>query len=512
MKKKLLRSTAPLLPASAGLAFCLALGLAGCAVGPDYSRPALADPGRYTEAPLPAVVGGGVGAAAGNPEQHLLADADLPDRWWQLFGSPPLDALVSASLKNNPSVAAAQAALQVARENVAAQRSAYYPSADIGYSGSRQKIAAALASPAASNASLYNLHTAQLDVSYAPDVFGLNRRQVESLQAQAEGQRWEAEATYLTLTTNLVAAAVQEGSLRAQIDATKKLVAIQQDVYARFLRLHELGQVSVADVAQQEASLAALEAGLPPLDRQLAQQRDLVKALSGRLPADRLDTEFRLDGLTLPDRLPLTLPSTLVAHRPDVLAAEEQLHAASAEIGVAVASRLPNIALGVNAWGSSAYSLADLFRAGTGFWTLTGGITQPIFDAGALRHREAAARAAREQAAAQYHATVINAFQNVADALQAIDADANALRIALRAQAAADRSLAIARRQLDLGDVSTLVVMQAEQGALQSALGVVQARATRLQDTVALFQALGGGWWNRQEPIAAVAASTSPAH
>jgi NodT family efflux transporter outer membrane factor (OMF) lipoprotein len=496
MNKSFSTNTARDLAAAALLAL-----VTGCAVGPDYSRPALPAMDRYTEAPLAEIIDAG----AGNPQQRLLADTDLSARWWELFKSAPLDELVRSSLANSPTVAGAQAALRVALENVRAQQGAYYPSANVGYTGSRQKIADPLASPASDNSYLYNLHTAQLTVSYTPDVFGANRRQVESLQAQADSQRWTAEATYLTLTANVVAAAVQEGSLRAQIDATRKLVAIQQDVLKRFGRLRELGQVSLADVAQQEASLAATEANLPPLDKQLAQQRDLIKALSGRMPAELLDAEFTLDSLTLPEQLPLTLPSTLVEHRPDVLAAEEQLHAASAEIGVAVANRLPNIVLGVNSWGSSAYSLADLFRSGTSFWTLTGGITQTIFDAGALQHRETAARAAYEQATAQYRSTVLNAFQNVADSLQAIEVDANALRIALRAQEAADRSLTMARRQLELGDVSALVVMQAQQSALQATIGVVQAKTNRLSDTVALFQSLGGGWWNRQAPLAAAA-------
>ncbi|HEY1392935.1 MAG TPA: efflux transporter outer membrane subunit, partial [Methylibium sp.] len=358
-----------------------------------------------------------------------------------------------------------------------------------------------LASPASSGASVYNLHTLQLTVSYTPDVFGGNRRQVETLQAQADSQRWEAEATYLALTSNVTAAAVQEASLRGQIQATRELIDIQTEILKRFQRQYQLGQVALADVTQQEAALAAVQATLPPLDKQLALQRDLIKALAGQLPSEHLDAEFTLDSLSLPAELPLTLPSTLVDHRPDVLAAEEQLHIASANIGVARAARLPSVQLGVNAYGSAAYSIPDLFKAGTIFWTLAGGVAQTVFDGGTLRHREAAAAAAYDQAAAQYRATVINAYQNVADALQAIQADAQALRAADYAQDAADRSLAIARRQLALGDVSPMFVMQAEQAALQARLSVVQARANRLSDSVALFQALGGGWWNRQESL-----------
>jgi outer membrane protein TolC len=195
-----------------------------------------------------------------------------------------------------------------------------------------------------------------------------------------------------------------------------------------------------------------------------------------------------------------------VEHRPDVLAAEAQLRSASAAIGIAVANRLPSVSLGVNAWGSSAYALVDLFRPGTTFWTLAGSASQTLFDAGALKHRETAARALYDRAEAQYRSTVITAFQNVADALQALAGDADALAAARRTQDAAARSLAIARQQLALGDVSTLAVMQAEQSALQASLAVAQARSARLSDTVALFQALGGGWWNRPDETGPTAA------
>lgn len=477
----------------------LALCLAGCAAGPEYSRPELPAMTRYTESAQPPALA----AVEGDPTQRWLVDADLPARWWALFGSRSLDELVRSALERNPTVTGAQAALRAARENVLAQQAAFFPTASASYAATRQKVPAALASPASSAAELYNLHTAQVSVAYAPDVFGANRRLVQSLQAQADTQRWAVEATYLTLTSSLVQAAVQQASLRAQIDATKRLVDIQRQLLDRFRHLQTLGQVAELDVAQQAAALAATETTLPPLQVQLAQQSGLIKALAGRLPADALEADFTLDALTLPQELPLTLPSTLVEHRPDVLAAESQLRAASAAIGVAAAARLPSVSLGVDAWGSSAYNLGDLFKAGSGFWTLSANVSQTLFDAGALRHREAAARAAYDQAVAQYRSTVISAFQNVADTLQAIAGDAQTLASTRRARDAAERSLAIARRQLELGDASALAVMQSEQAALQASIGVVQARAARLADTVALFQALGGGWWNREPATAA---------
>ena len=468
------------------LSVAIVLVLASCVVGPEYRRPELPVAQHYTEATTESRL---------QPDGQV-APAEMPQSWWELYRSPALDELVRAGLANNPSVASAQAALQVAIENRRAQQAAFFPTIGVAYTATRQKVADPLASPLSSNEYLFNLHTAQVNISYTPDLFGLNRRQVESLLAQENSQRWNAEATYLTLSSNLVVAAITEAGLRAQVNATRRSIELQSDILQRFRKLQAMGQNSTLDVAQQEAQLASLEASLPPLAKQLALQRDQLKALSGVLP-DATLSEFRLDQLTLPEPLPLTLPSTLVEHRPDVLAAEEQLRSACADIGVAVANRLPEVTLGVNSWGSSASSIAKLFGPGTMFWTLAGSAGQTIFDGGALKHREAAARAAYDQAAAQYRSTVINAFQNVADALQAIDADAAALAASQRAQDAAEHTLTITRRQLELGDASALAVMSAEQSVQQATVATVQARANRLADAAALFQALGGGWWNR---------------
>jgi NodT family efflux transporter outer membrane factor (OMF) lipoprotein len=329
-------------------------------------------------------------------------------------------------------------------------------------------------------------------------VFGGNRRQVESLQAQAQMQRFELEATYLTLTANLVNAALTEAALRAQIDATHAIIDDQTRTLASFLRQLELGQVAEADVAAQEAQLAQVEATLPPLEKQLAQQRDLIAALAGRFPGETLTASFELSGLSLPEDLPVSLPSNLVEQRPDIRAAEEQMHAASAQVGVAIANRLPNIQLTGNI-GSTATEFSQLFTSGTGFWGVAADISQPIFDGGTLLHKERAARAAFEQSKAQYRSTVIAAFQNVADTLHAIQSDTDAVRTARVAALAAARSLAIARRQLTLGDISELTVFAAEATSRQAEINLVQAQANRYTDAAALFQALGGGWWNRSK-------------
>ncbi len=477
------------------LALLPALALSACAVGPDFKTPDAPKAARYTEQALPATTASAQ-AAAGLP-QRIVDGRDIPAQWWTLFHSPALNSLIEEALKNNPNLQQAEAALRAAQENVAAQQGAYYPSVSANFTPSRQKDAlGTVTSNAASGAGVYNLHTVQLNISYVPDVFGGNRRQVESLQAQSDAQRFEREAAYLSLTSNVVAAAVQEAALRAQIAATEKMVKLEQETLDLTKRQSELGAVPEAAVAAQLAVLAQTQAQLPPLQKQLAQQRDLIAALAGRLPVDMPHETFELSALQLPQELPLSLPSQLVRQRPDVRAAEENLHAASADIGVAAANMLPQFSLTAGG-GSVATQLSDLFKSGTGFWNLAGGVTQPLFQGGTLLHRKRAAEAAYDAAAAQYRATVIAAFQNVADTLQALHADADALQAAATAERAAADSLAIARRQVELGDMAYITLLSAEQNYQQAALNLAQAQANRYADTAALFQALGGGWWNR---------------
>jgi len=484
--------------------------LAGCAVGPDYVRPTLSLPNRLTAGPLdgetasPAVP---IGAPLGKDTptlrpQRLSQELDIPAEWWQTFHSSPLNAWVEASLAHNSGIEAAQAALRAANENALAERASFWPTVGLNYSPSRARVPDLLASPVASGASVYTVHTAQVTVSYAPDVFGGTRRAVEQALAQTELQRFQLQAAHLTLSTTVVMSAINEAALQAQLATTLRLIAGQQEVLQNYRRQQALGQLALADVDAQEAALAATQTLLPPLEKQLAQQRNQLMALAGRFPGEQRDTHFDLDAFTLPAVLPLTLPSLLVEHRPDVRAAEAQLQAASAGIGMAVAARLPNVQLGVNAYGSSAVALSQLFTSSSMLWTLAASVTQPLFDAGALKHREAAARANFDQAAAQYRATVLGAFQDVANALEAIDADTRALQAAATAERAALRSLVRLRRQLGLGDTSALSVRLAEQSWQQAVLALAPARAARLTDTAALFQALGGGWWHRPDGAA----------
>ena len=476
--------------------FIVLMIMTGCAVGPNFQRPTTPNVECYTTQPLPAQTTSI--DIKGGEMQRFLQDMDIPGQWWTLFHSKPLNDLIEQALKANPDLEAAQAALRVAWENVYAQQGAFFPSIEANFNPTRQQISGELSSPLANGSNIFSLHTAQISVAYVPDVFGGNRRQVESLKAQADSQRFQLEATYLTLTSNVVAAAIQEAALRGQIAATKQIIDIQSQLLKLLQIQYEAGQIASGDVAAQEAALAQVQAALPPLEKQLAQQRDLLARLVGRFPSETLTGEFELSSLQLPQELPVSLPSKLVVQRPDVRSAEEQLHSASAEIGVSIADRLPNITLSADA-GTSATAINQLFTSGTGFWALAGNLTQPIFQGGTLLHRQRAAEAAYNQAAAQYRSAVLTAFQNVADTLHAIQSDADALKAAVSSERAADKSLSIARQQLELGDISYLALLNAEQTYQQAMINVVQALANRYADTAALFQALGGGWWNRSD-------------
>lgn len=461
----------------------------GCAVGPDFHRPAPPVVTSYTRAPAD------LGEDAG---QSLVPGADVPGQWWTLFRSPALNRLIELGLKNNADLQSAKAALRSARQTYYAQQGAFYPSVDANYNVQRQQASNTPATPLTSAANIFTLHTAQLTVAYTPDLFGGIRRQTETVAAQAEAQRFETEAAYLTLTSNLAAAAIQEASLRGQIAATERIIALNRDVLTLLRQQKAAGQISGADVAAQEAALAQAEQGLPPLQKQLAQQVDQIAALTGRLPSETPDDGVELAGLTLPPDVPLSLPSKLVEQRPDVRIAEANLHAASAQVGVAIANRLPSFAVTGGAGGIST-ELSSLFSGGNSFWSVSGAVTQPIFQGGALYHRQRAAEAALDQAKAQYRSTVIDAFQNVADALQALRADALALKAADRSEQSAANSLAIVRKQLELGGVSNVAVLNAEQTYRQALISQAQAQSNRYADTVALIQALGGGWWNRND-------------
>jgi NodT family efflux transporter outer membrane factor (OMF) lipoprotein len=480
-------------------AFVTALTLlliAGCAVGPNFKKPAAPDVTGYTAHPLSATAA--TPNLSGGEAQHFTNGSDISADWWTLFHSTSLNSLIENSLANNHDLKAAQAALSVARENVLAQRGVYYPSVTGSFSATRQRQSGQIAPALNSNAFLYNLFTPQVSVSYVPDVFGLNRRTVESLQAQEQEVRFQMVATYTTLTANVVVTAIQEASVQMQVDATRQLIGINSNMLQILQYQFGKGYASRLDVAAQESQLAQIAATLPPLLKQEAQLQDALAVLAGRFPNQAPADKFELSSLQLPQDLPVSLPSALVAQRPDVLQAEANLHDASAKIGIAIANRLPNIMLTANA-GSSAAAMNQLFTSGTGFWGIGAAATAPIFQGGTLLHQERAAKAAYEEAAEQYRSTVLTAFQNVADTLTALEQDADALKAAADAAAAAKVTLDLAQRQLQDGYTGNLSLLNAEQAYQQALINLVQAQSNRYADTAALFQALGGGWWHRAD-------------
>ena len=478
---------------------------AGCAVGPNFQRPTAPAVNGYVRELLPAKTTSA--EIAGGEEQRFVPDEDIPEQWWTLFQSPQLNALIEKALKTSPTLVAAQAALRQAVELVYAQQGAFFPTLQAGFAPSRQKTSNALSPPLSTDQLLYNLFTTQVTVGFTPDVFGLNRRQVESLQAQANSQRFQLQAAYVTLTSNVVSAAVQEASLSAQIAAEKGIIEIITRSLELVRQQFELGYAARLDVAAQESALAQAEQALRPLQKQLVQNRDLLIALAGGFPSDDLEETFDLAALRLPQELPVSLPSKLVEQRPDVRAAEEQIHAASAEIGVAVANRLPQFTISA-AYGGTATQFAQMFPNGNSFWSVAGNAMQTLFAGGTLLYQQRAAEAAFDQAAAQYRSTVITAFQNVADTLYALQNDAESLKAAVAAERAAKVTLDLTLEQQQAGYANYLALLSAQQAYQQALITRVQAQANRFTDTAALFQALGGGWWNRRDDTRTIGAPT----
>ena len=484
-----------------GLRFALAvafvaLALAGCAVGPDFRQPTAPPAGAYTATPLPAETASAPGT--GGAPQRFAPGSDIPAQWWELFRSAALDQVIRQALADNPTLAAAEARLREVRENRRAAFGALFPSVDANASVTRQKISGASFGQPRNDIAPFTLYNASVNVSYGLDLFGATRRGLEALQAQVDYQQYQLEGAYLTLASNIVTTAVQEASLRAQIRATQEILAAQEKQLALVEQQFQLGGVARTDVLAQRTQLAQTQATLAPLEKQLSQSRHLLAVLAGRFPGEAgVLPEFRLDGLNLPQELPVSLPSALVRQRPDIRASEELLHAASAQVGVATANLYPQITL-TGSYGSQATKPENLFNTGTTVWSLAAGLLQPVFHGGELTAKRRAAVAAYDQAAEQYRGTVLQAFQNVADVLRALDDDARTLKAQADAEEAARDTLDLALQQFQLGAVSYLTLLNAERQHQQARLNLAQAQAARYADTAALFQALGGGWWNRE--------------
>jgi NodT family efflux transporter outer membrane factor (OMF) lipoprotein len=477
--------------------------LHGCMVGPDFTTPAAPDVTGYTaERALKPTSRTSV---AGGASQSFANGKDIPGDWWTLFQSKQINAFVTEAIRNHPDVQAAQFALRSARENALAEQGSLFPQISGDSSTTREQTTPTTSA----TASPYTLYNASVSVSYALDVFGGTRRQVEALKAQATYQQFQLEATYLALTANVVTAAITDASLRAQIAATQDIIKSETGQLTRVQGQFKLGAISQSDVLSQQATLSQTLATLPPLQKQLAQQRNQLMAYLGRLPSQDRGESVDLSALHLPPTLPVSLPSTLVRQRPDIRSAEATLHQATANVGVAVANMLPQITLS-GSYGSSA--TAQLFSADTIAWSVAGTVTQKIFDGGTLYHTKEADVATYQQNLAKYKSTVITAFQNVADGLRAVQYDANTLKAQAAAEKASLDSLNIAQEQYKSGAVAYVTVVNAQQTYQNARISRVKAQATRFTDTAALFQALGGGWWNRADETADASPRVHPGY
>lgn len=475
-----------------------AVGLSACAVGPDFKQPDPPKTTSYTEdavskklVDVPGVPGG--------TSQELVEGADIEAQWWTLYKSPELDALIKKALQQNPNLGAADAALRAAQENVSAQIGGqYFPAIGVGGNAIRQKQPSAIYGlPYGTDT--YNLYNATVNVSYKLDVFGGARRTVENARAQEEYQKFQLEGAYLSLTANIVTGAIKEAALRAQMQATSEILKAQQNLADVTEKQLKIGAVNKVDLTSQQTLVSTSQVDLLGYERNLAFARNQLAVLTGELPSSANITKFDLSSLQLPAQLPLSIPSSLVRQRPDVRAAEAQLKATNALVGVATANLLPQFNI-TGAIGSAALTSDALFGPNSALWSIAGGILQPLFQGGQLLAQRRGALANYEQAAFQYQATVLKAFQEVADALRALETGARALKAASDAERYSYETLDLVQQQYKLGSSSYLAVLYYQNLYQQAKVKSVTAQAARFADTAALFAALGGGWWNRTGP------------
>lgn len=464
------------------------LALGGCAVGPDFQSPAAPDVGGFVPEKVVKI-----GDGAGKDSLVLSTEDSIPKKWWEAFKDKKLNALIEAGIERNHSLQAAEEAIKVAYFNAEAQKGAFLPTVVLGTGDStvRQSYQQAYQNNAPTNP--YGLFLKQLTVTYALDIWGGTRRSVEALEAQTDQQRYQLEAAYLALTANIANAAIQEATFRGQIAAVEEAIKVGQEMLQLVNIRFQAGAISRSDVLVQQAALGQIMQLLPPLKKALSQQRNLMTALAGRYSFDEIPETFRLGALKLPHKLPITLPGKLVRQRPDVRGAEANMHAAAAQIGVALAARLPNVTLSANP-GFSAFSLAQQFTPGGWFYVLGGSAAHTVLDGAALLNKQRAAEAGLAQAEALYRQAVVTAFQSVADALRALQADTEAVKAAAYTEQAAGENLTIVKEKVRSGSFSQFELLNAQQAYLNAKIATVQAEGSRLSDVVALFMALGGGW------------------
>lgn len=465
------------------LTFLVLVVFSGCAVGPNFKRP---------DIPIGKAYASGAMLRSG---PVFVEGAKIPEQWWSLFKSRSLDQLIREALANSPSLAAAKASLRQAQEDYRANVGAnYFPQADANLSATRQKFNESSFGQDNSPSMMFRLYQASVNVSYAFDLWGGARREAESLRAKIDYANFLKKAAYLTLTSNVVAAAGKEVALRGEIDASKEILAAEEDQLAILEKQLSLGGVSRFDVLSQRTLVEQTRASLPNLESQLAFTRHQLAVLVGLTPGEETKLpQFHMPDLILPKELPVSLPSVLIEQRPDVQASLALLHAASADVGVATAALLPQITLS-GSYGSSENHFERLFRTNDAIWNFGTGVVQPLFHGGELRAKRRGAQAAYDEALAGYHQTVLLAFQNVADVLRALESDAVTMQAREQAQASAAQSLNLAQKQFQVGALSRLALLTAQRQESAARIDLVQAYAMRFADTASLFQALGGGW------------------
>lgn len=475
-------------PCGAGFALLMAL-LGGCALGPNFVRPAPPAVDGYTREPHPAAT-----VAADGRVQHFMPGAALAADWWRLFKSAPLDALVRQAITNNPTLQAAEASLRQSQDNLRAGYGVFFPQIQAGLAASRQRTAP-LQEGSQTPSSIFNLITLSGTISYTLDVFGGERRMVEGLQAQTDYQRYVSQAAYLTLSANVVNTSIARAAYAAQIRATEQLIGLEHQQLHLAAVQFSAGTVPYANVLGVRGLIAANQALLAPLRQQFSQAGHLLATLEGVAPAQANLPNIDLAGLVLPAHLPVSLPSDLVRQRPDILSAEAHMHVASANIGVATAALFPSFSLS-GTYGAAGSGLGNLSAASGRFWSIGPSATVPLFQGGSLWYGRKAAIDAYQQAQANYRQAVLGAFAQVADSLKALEHDAEALQAQVDARRTAGEALHLLQANYLAGLVAYPDVLAADVQFHQATLAYLQAVALRHQDTVGLFVALGGGWWN----------------
>lgn len=470
-----------------GMYGALLISLVGCAVGPDFVRPTPPPVDRYTQGAEPTAT-----IPADGQAQHFAKGATVPADWWRLFNSAKLDAVIDDAFAGNQNLQAAQASLRQSQDYLRAGYGVFFPQLDASFNATRQKFSPARLG-SSSPGSIFNLFTLSATVSYALDVFGGERRAIEGLQAQEDVQRATVLGTYLTLSGNIVNTIVAQAAYREQIKATEQIIGLQQEQIGITETQVRAGTVPYANVLSLQSQLTSSEALLPPLKQKLSQPEHLLATLVGRAPAEWTPPQIDLSDLTLPGVLPITLPSELVRQRPDILAAEAQLHSAGTEIGVATAAMFPSFSLN-GSYGQNSTSMNGLFKSRGNFWSLGADVTAPLFHGGTLWFKRKAALEGYQRAAAGYRQTVLGAFAQVADTLRALEHDAEALHAQSQALKTAQEALRLYQANYQAGIVNYLQILFANGQYHQARIGYLQVQAQRLQDTVALFMALGGGW------------------